>query len=223
MLSRSEQKIEGVSNMSGLNDNLKAAEKAVNYVRTMLPLGAGDAPEDVYFTKGDSSTCMLSLRKSYPDEITFGDQTDHWIRRVADGAIQAGCGNCAEQCAVAIEFLLARTRIDSLDFMAFDPNIYDHMFLVIGRKKDSTVTKISTWGIHAVICDPWYPIFPDTTDPGPWNKRSASDSRDDPLFLSRPRTEPNRRAYPAKEAWTKMTYFLPAAEGTLQVIGHWEI
>jgi hypothetical protein len=105
--------------------------------------------------------------------------------------------------------------------MGFDPQTYDHMFLVIGRKKDSTVTKISTWGIHAVICDPWYPIFPDTTDPYPWRKRLTSDSRD-PLFLSRPRSEANRRAYPAKEAWTKMGLFLPAGESTLQVIGHWE-
>jgi hypothetical protein len=83
--------------MAGLSDNLKAAEKAVNYVRTMLPLGAGNAPEDVYFTQGRSLRCMLNLRESYPDEITFGQQTDNWIARVADAAESAGCGNCAEQ------------------------------------------------------------------------------------------------------------------------------
>jgi hypothetical protein len=183
--------------MAGLNDNMKAAEKAVSYVKTILPLGASNAAEDVLVSGGGSSACMLSLRASYSDEVKYGPQTDQWIERVAGAAEYAGCGNCAEQCAVAIEFLLLpTTRIDALDFMGFDPSFFDHQFLVIGREKNSTVNKISTWGLNAVICDPWYPLFPDPTV--------------------------NRRFYPAYEARSKMRMFLPAGEPTLQVLGRWD-
>src|SRR3984893_19367802 len=148
--------------MAVLNDNMKAAENAVSYVKTILPLGASNAAEDVLVSGGGSSACMLSLRASYSDEVKYGPQTDQWIEQVAGAAEYAGCGNCAEQCAVAIEvLLLPTTRIDALDFMGFDPSFFDHQFLVIGREKNSTVNKISTWGLNAVICDPWYPLFPD--------------------------------------------------------------
>jgi hypothetical protein len=184
--------------MAGLNDNLRAAEKAISYVKAMLPLGASNVAEDVLLSGGGSSACMLRLRGSYPDDITFGQQTDDWIARVADAAEYAGCGNCAEQCAVAIEFLLLpTTRIDSLDFMGFDPTFFDHQFLVIGRESDSIVTNISSWGLQTAICDPWFPLFPDP--------------------------KVNRRAYPAYEARSKMLGYLPAGERTLQVLGRWEI
>lgn len=85
----------------------------------------------------------------------------------------------------------------SLDFMGFDPTFFDHQFLVIGRESDSIVTNISSWGLQTVICDPWYPLFPDP--------------------------KVNRRAYPAYEARSKMLGYLPAGERTLQVLGRWEI
>jgi hypothetical protein len=81
--------------------------------------------------------------------------------------------------------------------MGFDPTFFDHQFLVIGRESDSIVTNISSWGLQTVICDPWYPLFPDP--------------------------KVNRRAYPAYEARSKMLGYLPAGERTLQVLGRWEI
>src|ERR1700730_8581191 len=123
--------------MAGLNDNMKAAENGESYVKTMLPLGASNAGEGAVVSGGGSSACMLSWRASYSDEVKYGPQTDQWIERVAGAAEYAGCGNCAEQCAVAIEFsLLPTTRIDALDFMGFDPSFFDHQFLVIGREEN---------------------------------------------------------------------------------------
>jgi hypothetical protein len=55
--------------MAGLTDNLKAAEQAVSYVKTMLPLGASNVPENVLLSGGGSSACFSSLRASYSDEI----------------------------------------------------------------------------------------------------------------------------------------------------------
>ena len=186
------------TSMAGLSDNLKTAEKAVSYVKTMLPLGASNAAEDVLLSGGGSSACVLSLRASYPDEIKYGPQTDNWIERVADAAESVGCGNCAEQCAVAIEFLLLpTTRIDALDFMGFDPTFFDHQFLVIGRDKDSIVTDISTWGSKAMTVILGDPLFPDP--------------------------QVNRRFYPAYEGRSKMRGYLPAGERTLQVLGRWDL
>jgi hypothetical protein len=76
--------------MAGLTDNLKAAEQAVSYVKTMLPLGASNVPENVLLSGGGSSACFSSLRASYSDEIKFGPQTDTWIERVADAANMPG-------------------------------------------------------------------------------------------------------------------------------------
>lgn len=162
--------------MSGLSWNLQASRDAVVHVKSQLPLGAGNVMEDFVASKGQSYTCATKLRGSYPGQISHGRQTDAWIKYVAKAATDAGCGNCAEQCAVAIEFLLEYGGIESLDYMGFDPSRgFDHQFLVIGRERGSQVTKVSTWGLNAVICDPW-------------------------------QGQAARRAYCACEAWHKMVF-----------------
>jgi hypothetical protein len=183
------------THMAGLSINLQTANDAVQYVKWRLPLGAGNVGEDVYFSGGASSRCVAQLRASYPDWIVNGNQTDSWIKSVAAAAEKAKCGNCAEQCTVALEYLLEYS-LDSLDFMGFDPRYFDHQFVVIGRSKDSVVNQIFTWGPNAVICNPWQPLFPVPTE--------------------------NRRAYPAHEAMTKMPPFLPAGEHTLVSLGRWD-
>ena len=69
------------------------------------PLGASDVAKDVLYSGGASLKCVKSLRASYPDSITNGNHSDSWVKGVAAAASGAGCGNCAEQCAVAIVFL----------------------------------------------------------------------------------------------------------------------
>ena len=94
------------------------------------------------------------------------------------------------ECEFAIQYLKGR-NVGPLDLMVFDPEQggADHDFVVIGRGKNSQWNKLSTWGKDAVICDPWFPLYPD------------------PKF--------NRRAYPASEAVLRMSGYLPAGERTL--------
>lgn len=185
--------------MAGLSLNLQTAQAAVDYVRRRLPRGAGNVAEDVLSSGGASARCVTLLRASYPDSITFGDQSDSWVKNVADAAAAAGCGNCAEQCAVAIVFLW-EYAFDSVDLMAFDPQFFDHQFVAIGRAKGSVVNRIATWGPDAVICNPWQPLV------------SAANV-----------CTGDRRAYAAREAMTKMPPFLPAGEPYLMSLARWEV
>lgn len=181
--------------MAGLDINLQASRDAVIYVRSTLPLGAQNKVEDTYFRNGKTEACFHTMRGAYPDWVLYGPRSDAWINYVAAAARKSGCGNCAEQCALAIQYLLDLTPITSLDFMAFDPQRFDHMFLVIGRPSDTDIHQIWTWGADAVICDPWYPqMFSPGID---------------------------RRSYPATDAYRMMTMYLPAGESTIQMLGHW--
>jgi hypothetical protein len=185
--------------MAGLSINLQIANGAVDYVRQTLSLGAENVLEDVITSGGASVQCVRSLRDNYPDSITSGNHTDGWIKSVAAAASKAKCGNCAEQCAVAIVYLWGHSS-DSVDFMAFDPRFLDHMFVVIGRARNSDESRISTWGADAVICNPWQPLVP-----GSYPNSSQA----------------NRRAYPAREGMTRMPPFLPAGESHLMSLGRW--
>jgi hypothetical protein len=186
--------------MAGLSVNLEIAQGAVKYVKSVLPLGAGNNGEDVLVSGGASLQCVMHLRDSYPDSITNGNQTDGWIKSVASRAGKAGCGNCGEQSAVAIVYLLEYSA-DSLDLMAFDPLFFDHVFVVIGRAKGSTVNRISTWGPNAVVCNPWQPIVVQT-----YPNSSQAD----------------RRVYPAYAALSRMPPYLPAGEPHLKSVGRWD-
>jgi hypothetical protein len=84
-----------------------------------------------------------------------------------------GVGNCESQASVAFEYL-KRMGIKPLDIVFYapfdkfakmpvkplgkaDPEMVrpDHVFVVIGRPKESDVTTYTTWGNDAVVCDPW--------------------------------------------------------------------
>lgn len=129
--------------MTGLASNLQQARAAIAYVKRKLPRGAGNRPE----SPPDGAACVRSVRDGMPP-------MSYWVSHLAQHAIQAGCGNCGEQAAVAYVFLQQR-GILPLDYM----NLYDpqgvavHSFVVIEFSGEGDSS--SGWGENAVICDPW--------------------------------------------------------------------
>src|SRR5262249_37753580 len=90
------------------------------------------------------------------DADTEGCLGNGGVEKLADLALKKGCGNCQEKVAVAITWLRDQDVLP-LDFM--DLNTYngiDHAFVVIGRKSDSLDYNPSTWGLDAIVCDPWH-------------------------------------------------------------------
>lgn len=105
----------------------------------------GDAPDSVRARWGDYCG----------DPDTEACLARGGLRRLAELALQKGCGNCQEKVAVAMMWLQAHD-VGPLDFM--DLNRYngvDHAFVVVGRQSDSVDSDPWTWGLDAVVCDPW--------------------------------------------------------------------
>ncbi len=65
-------------------------------------------------------------------------------------------GNCAEICGITMKY--AKDQ-EIADVEAFHILGGDHVFLVIGRAQNSFVNDYESWGIAAVICDPWSGSF----------------------------------------------------------------
>jgi hypothetical protein len=98
------------------------------------------------------------------------------VAELAKLAAGRRCGNCTEQDAVAIQFLLQYNvrPLDLMDLALFSS--IDHTFIVIGRLPGGVVTDPdwlpnpqsrlwgtrdrdpSTWGPDAVVCDPWHDL-----------------------------------------------------------------
>ncbi len=128
--------------------NKLAAERALVYVRRMVPLGAANQADNPLQAK--AVRALLDSRADlYVEAAIFGGLT---TRSVALAAKVYGAGNCANQAAVALKFL-EKMGIYPLDMMFDDHN--DHNFVVIGRAAGSDATDCNSWGAEAIVCDPW--------------------------------------------------------------------
>ena len=129
--------------------NLFYAEAAVHYVKSKIYQGAGNRWDDVKASGGDSLICQIGVRAgAYWDRI--GNTKEKAMRLVAERAARAGCGNCAEQSALAFVYLEG-IGLKPLEWMAFENG--NHGYVVIDREPGKVA--VADWGPDAVISDPW--------------------------------------------------------------------
>ena len=129
---------------------LSEAQQAVRYVQSKMTVGAENKLGDEFRSLGGSFICVLAER-SVEDESP-GGSIEATITRSAAIAEAAGCGNCGEQSAIAFVYLRDR-GVRPLEYMHFKN--HDHAFVALNRPKGSDESKPGTWGIDAVVCDPW--------------------------------------------------------------------
>jgi hypothetical protein len=161
----------------GWTENMILAEAAVAYVKRDRVYGdgparsimAGNRPEE-----GDQverSKKLYLLRGALDPDLRKDAVTQHdkpgkkTYKIIAKFALETGYGNCAEQAAIAFRFLKKETYARSVDIMKVDyvndANEPDkHNFVVIGRAEGSESRNVASWGVDAVICDPWAPNAP---------------------------------------------------------------
>ena len=139
----------------GVTLNLKWATLSVEYVRDAVTVGASNKIIDVYASRGMSLICVAAVHS-----VEFFDvrslSTKKYLHRIAEILRSTGCGNCGEQSALAFKYL-EENGIRPLDWM-YRMN-GDHAFVVIGRDRGTKDSNYSTWGIDAVVCDPWNEIL----------------------------------------------------------------
>lgn len=143
------------SRIPKLVDAKALADRIVSQVQAKLPKGAGNKP-------GSSRTafeCVQRMRSVTEAQLMASGAfyklvTD--IRTIAESALSKGCGNCGEQAAIAF-MMLVDQRVEPIDYMYCAGEGDDHVFVVIGRREGSDVSKYDaqSWGPDAVVCDPW--------------------------------------------------------------------
>ncbi|MCL2161232.1 MAG: DUF4157 domain-containing protein [Betaproteobacteria bacterium] len=133
------------------------AHRAVRYVKSVMRIGAGNKPTEVFTSFGRSYFCVKEQRKEFKKwgTATTLEEKEEQIRKVARIATLNGCGNCAEQSFIALLYL-ADQGVRPVEVFAFKMDIPDHAYVVIGRQQNSEIDKPETWGDKAFICDPWY-------------------------------------------------------------------
>jgi hypothetical protein len=148
-----------------LEDNLAIAWEAVRHVKGRMKFGAKNKLQDLLRSRGQSIDCVNDLRADedkYAQSLARLAQdspasaNERLIEFRAALAASHGCGNCAEQAALAFVYLRDKA-IFPLDYMV-KPDVFlsfgGHAFVVVGRDRGSAADKPSTWGPSAAVADP---------------------------------------------------------------------
>lgn len=138
-----------------LYNHLFLAYSAIKIVKQTVFLGSADRPE----SSSIAITKSLEARYYYDNELNkigyFSSKMYQFkkVRVAVDTARIFHVGNCNWQAYVAFYHLIKHTTGTQIDIMYFEH--LDHVFVVIGRKKNSCIHDYLTWGKNAVVCDPW--------------------------------------------------------------------
>jgi hypothetical protein len=135
--------------MMSLNQNLIWARNSVHFTKKSLTTGASNKLSNL----GIKPQMCVRMMRASPSPIKKNNMHDY-IRSWAARARHFKCGNCAEHAAVAFTYLEDK-GIRPIHYMAILER-GDHGFVVIGRAPNSSDGNIESWGINAVVCDPWH-------------------------------------------------------------------
>ncbi len=73
------------------------------------------------------------------------------VEKIAAFAQHTKVGNCEQMACLAFVYLQSVIPDARIELVTAS----NHMFVVINRDKGSDITKSTTYGEHAIICDPW--------------------------------------------------------------------
>jgi hypothetical protein len=239
----------------GLKENLDFAQHAVNYVRTfrtkdnpLVGMRAGNEERKTPMSdeeRVELERCIgLGPHENRRDSVRMkmaflcrntGDgksieaclqQMPEAMGKMAEYAMDQHCGNCQEQDAVAINFLVGKGA-RPLDFMHLHPKV-DHSFVVIGRAKLQWVWNNPTAPqSHQPPPSPPY-SQPSTLEQPPNFSRQIPSLDDDPTTWGPDAVicDPwhnNGKVYPAKDFQDQMYRGRTPVKGLLQPASVWRI
>ncbi len=81
--------------------NLAMAKNAVNYTMKKMTIGAANKNKDLFSSLGFSLFCVAGIRKTKESGSGLA-----YLRAIASESENAGCGNCAEQSAIAFIYMI---------------------------------------------------------------------------------------------------------------------
>jgi hypothetical protein len=163
---------------------MHAARQAIENVRSTFGILAAnrDSDQAQWAGKGTGTslddlvdTAFLEAEANAPFKKVRGEEVRDpadVVKAQADAAMKHKAGNCEMQSAVAFEFLKQfQVPLDIIYLQMYAQNASkptkrllssdienakpDHVFVVIGRPKQTDPSNYLTWGNDAVVCDPW--------------------------------------------------------------------
>ena len=147
--------------------NLYIAYNASSYVSSINTIGAPNNLKHDKITSGYASAIGKLMHSELIQWIHNKDQYTSIIPAMFKMAQllkeYRGGGTCFYQTSLAFYYLLGQKNQNKLKcrFEYFNMDGGSHHFIVVDRLAHSCITDPSSWGNHAVICDPWAKhVFP---------------------------------------------------------------
>lgn len=143
-----------------MRTNQDIAEKALLHARKYILAGS---------THPDNNDCDLNMRRQLYSAVQAirsecvrdiniisadkGREALKLFKKSIELCKKFSIGNCFEFSLMALEYVLHSSPDTYAEVYKIKGG--DHIFLVIGRSRDSDPADPSTWGADAIICDPW--------------------------------------------------------------------
>jgi hypothetical protein len=140
--------------MSAISRNRRFAQEIMEHVHRVVLFSANypsrseslqSKTSEVYEQQLQAIKLTTSIMR---DDYTGKDV----IAQAAKLATKFHCGNCYEMAAVGYQYAVDKTD-QVIDIVEIHGG--DHVFIVIGRKKNIAICDYPHWGPDAFICDPW--------------------------------------------------------------------
>lgn len=139
------------------SENLSFALEACAYSRSQILEGTTQLQNNFYDISKKSALgqALNDLRNAFVKEAFFlniENSITRFEKNIAD-CKKFSIGNCHELALMALDFMIRNKPEVNAETYSIKGG--DHVFLVIGRNKDSDPLKPETWGDDCYICDPW--------------------------------------------------------------------
>lgn len=108
---------------------------------------------DIFSDDFDRFNQIKSISSYIRDENVSGTNAKDFLSKSVARIAKYRIGNCGQFARVGLQYAIDRATSQRVEMFYVTGG--DHVFLVIGRKKDSDPNDTQTWGPDAVICDPW--------------------------------------------------------------------
>jgi|GEM_PF-133946 len=98
------------------------------------------------------------IARKFVERQEWAQGLEKQLRLIASAAKRNKVGNCGEQSLVAF-FYLYDLGVRPVEWFSFENNELfggaDHGYVVVGRSIESKAHDFDSWGVEAMICDPW--------------------------------------------------------------------
>lgn len=139
-------------------DRIQLARQACDFVYRFCTYGSSNRCNSVKHTTAEATKKLRPAQQKFFKQakaiselpIPEVKQYEKIINKLSEIILRCHAGNCQEMAALAFRFLQYQ-GVAPIEMVSMP----GHTFVVIGRDPASDMTRPTSWGGEAFICDPW--------------------------------------------------------------------